>query len=92
MKNKYNEKYEDDKTIFFKGINDKGPYSITRDDYLKLSNNFTLNFETLTFKGGFKNAIMNEEGLLKIDLNKNIVKVYDKGNLNDNIISTLDIE
>lgn len=92
LKNKYNEKYELDNTIYFKGINDKGKYEITRDDYLKLANDYILNFDTMTFKGGFKNAIMNSEGLLKIDLNKNIVKVYDKGDLINNVITTLNIE
>jgi hypothetical protein len=92
LNNKYNIKYEENKIIYFKEINNKGQYGMTRDDYIKLSNGYTVNFDTMTFKGGFKECIMNEKGLLKLDINKNIVKIYDKGELINNDITTFNIE
>ena len=94
LKNKYINKTIDkeNKIITFDKLDNEGNEQMTRKDYKYLSRGYTLNFETLQFKAGFKSSIMENQGLIKLNVKKNIIKIYDKAILNnDGIISTMNI-
>jgi hypothetical protein len=52
---------------------------MTEKDYSNIIDGYTLIFDTLSFRGGFKQSIMDEKGLIKLNMPKCVVKLYDKG-------------
>ena len=93
LKNKYLNKSIDkeNKIITFDNIDNEGHNEMTRKEYKYLIKGYKLNFETLQFKAGFKASIMENKGLIKLNVKKNIIKIYDKAILNNGIISTMTI-
>jgi hypothetical protein len=68
-----------EKTIYFQDLNTDGKYTMTEKDYSNIVDGYTLIFDTLSFRGGFKQSIMDEKGLIKLNMPKCVVKLYDKG-------------
>ena len=91
-KQRYTEKYinHENKKVYYKSINKlEGDKKIDFDDYKLLSNGYELIVDNMNFITGSKQMIIKDNGLIKQRNNKTIKSLYDKANVNNNIISPL---
>ena len=95
LKAKYNNKIIDNenKIIEFQNKSMDGKYTFEREDYIYLVSDYIIQCDTLSFSSNFNNSIMNQQGLIKMNIDKTITKLYDKGEYNiiDGSIKSLDI-
>ena len=72
------------KEILYSGLNKDGKYQCSEEDYILISDGYSLSADCMTFKTNFQSTMMKEKGLLKT-YNKKIVKqIYDKADVDEN--------